>query len=105
MLEWYFDNLVKPFAVRAVLWYILIMLTEFILNKLKLAKYKLLKDGSYFGEIPGLKGVWANAKNLEDCRKELQEVLEDWLLLKVKDNEKIPGFEVKIDRREMVRNA
>ena len=81
------------------------MLTDFILKKLKLAKYKLLRDGSYFGEIPGLKGVWANAKNLEDCRKELQEVLEDWLLLKIKDRERVPGFEIKTDRRELVRNA
>lgn len=59
------------------------MLTEFILKTLKSAKYKLLKDGSYFGEIRGFKGVWANAKNLKDCKKELQEVLEDWLSLKV----------------------
>ena len=57
------------------------MLSEFIAKKLKNARYKLLKDGSYFGEISGIKGVWANAKNLEDCRRELQEVLEDWLLL------------------------
>ncbi len=57
------------------------MLTEFINKKLSVAQYKILKNKDYFGEIPGLKGVWASAKNLEDCRKELQEVLEDWLLL------------------------
>lgn len=56
------------------------------------AKYKLLKDGSYFGEIPGLSGVWANAKNLEVCRIQLQEVLEDWLVLKLRDNDRIPGL-------------
>lgn len=65
------------------------MLSEFIAKKLREARYKLLKDGSYFGEILGLKGVWANAKNLEDCRKELQEVLEDWLLLKIRLKEEI----------------
>lgn len=81
------------------------MLSEYISKKLKGARYKFLKDGTYFGEIPGLRGVWANAKNLEDCRRELQEVLEDWLLLKVQSHEKIPGFEIKIDRRELVRNA
>lgn len=81
------------------------MITEYINKKLKIAKYKILNDGSYFGEIPGIKGVWASAKNLEDCRKELQEVLEDWLLLKVRDNEKVPGFEIKIDRRELVSHA
>lgn len=81
------------------------MITEYIGRKIKMAKYKILKDGSYFGEIPGLKGVWASANNLEDCRKELQEVLEDWLLLKVRDNEKVPGFEIKIDRRKLVSHA
>ena len=79
------------------------MFIEFINKKLKRARYKLLKDGSYFGEIPGLRGVWANAKSLEDCREELGEVLEDWLLLKVRDKERVPGFIFKIDRRELVR--
>lgn len=71
------------------------MLTEFILNKLKIAKYKILKDGSYFGVIPGVPGVWSNAKNLEACRRELQEVLEDWLVLQLRDRQKISGLNVK----------
>lgn len=79
------------------------MLREYIEKKLREAKYKLLKDGSYFGEISDLKGVWANAKNLEDCRKELQEVLEDWLLLKIRFGEKISGFEIQFDRRQLVK--
>lgn len=81
------------------------MLTEYVEKKLKEARYKLLKDRSFFGEIPGLRGVWTNAKNLEDCRKELREVLKDWLLLKVRDREKVPGFELKVDRRELVKNT
>jgi len=75
------------------------MLTEFINKKLKEAEYKILKDRTYFSEIPGLKGVWASAKNLEDCRKELQEVLEDWLLLKIKTGDYVPGFRTKIGER------
>ena len=81
------------------------MLSEFIFKKLREAQYKLLKDGSYFGEIIGLRGVWANANNLEDCRKELQEVLEDWLLLKVRERENVPGFRLKIGKRELVNHA
>lgn len=81
------------------------MFTEYIEKKLKEARYKLLKDGSFFGEIPGLNGVWANARNLEDCRKELREVLEDWLLLKIRNRERVPGFQIKIDRRELVKNG
>lgn len=77
------------------------MLSKFITKKLSQAHYKLLEDGSYFGEIPVMKGVWANAKNLEDCRKELQEVLEDWLLLKIHDQEEVPGLRLRFDRREL----
>ncbi|TSC78558.1 MAG: hypothetical protein G01um101429_734 [Parcubacteria group bacterium Gr01-1014_29] len=81
------------------------MLSQYIQKKLKEARYKILKDEAYFGEIPGLPGVWANARNLEDCRGELREVLEDWLLLKVRNQEKVPGFVLKVDRRQLVKNA
>jgi len=67
-------------------------LTEFIEKNLKKARYKILEDGSYFGEIPGFKGVWANGNNLEKCRKELKEVLEEWLVFKIKDNDRISGL-------------
>lgn len=53
------------------------------------ATYKILEDGTYFGEIPGLFGVWSNEATLEECRKVLQEVLEEWLLLKLRDNEEV----------------
>lgn len=72
---------------------------------MKAARYKLLKDKSYFGEIPGLRGVWANARDLERCRQELREVLEDWVLLKIRARERIPGFTLKVDRRELVKHA
>lgn len=75
------------------------MFNEFIEKKLKSAKYKILGNGNYFGEIKGARGVWANAKNLEDCRQELREVLEDWFLLKIQAGEKIPDFGIKIGCR------
>lgn len=69
------------------------MISEFIEHRLKEATYKLLEDGAYFGEIPSLKGVWAAGKTLEDCRAELQEVLEEWLVLKLRHGELIPDFD------------
>ena len=81
------------------------MLSEFLEKKLKKAQYKLLKNRTYFGEVPGVRGVWANAKTLEACRKELREVLEDWLLLKVRARERIPGFPIRVDRRELVKSG
>jgi predicted RNase H-like HicB family nuclease len=41
-----------------------------------------LEDGTWFAEIPGFEGVWANSKTVENCRNELIEVLEEWLILK-----------------------
>jgi predicted RNase H-like HicB family nuclease len=81
------------------------MLTDYLAKKLKEARYKLLKDGTYFGEIPGLRGVWANARRLEECREELREVLEDWVLLKIRSHEEIPGLKFRVDRRELVKHA
>ena len=81
------------------------MLSDFISKKLEEARYKLLKNRSYFGEIPGLRGVWANAKNLEDCRRELKEVLEDWLVLKLRMRENVPGFKLRVDRRRLVHHG
>ncbi len=68
------------------------MITQYIQAQFKKVRYKILEDGTYFGEIPGLKGVWASAKNLEDCRRGLQEVLEEWILLKLADGDSIPGL-------------
>ena len=56
------------------------------------ARYKLLNDKTYFGEIPGLKGVWANGKSLEKCRATLQEVLDDWIVLKLRDGDIVPAI-------------
>lgn len=67
---------------------IIIMLTEYIRAAMRKAKYEILpEDNSFYGEIPGFKGVWANAETLEVCREELQEVLEGWLILKLRDND------------------
>ncbi len=74
------------------------MLIEYIKKAISKAEYKKLDDGSWFGEIPGFEGVWANGENVEKTREELMEVLEEWLLLKIRDGDKIPEIEdVKID--------
>ncbi|MGH2544471.1 MAG: type II toxin-antitoxin system HicB family antitoxin [Ardenticatenaceae bacterium] len=57
------------------------MLTEYICAAMKRATYEILPNGTYYAEIPGLQGVYANAATLEECRTELQEVLEGWILL------------------------
>jgi len=66
------------------------MLTSYILAAMRLAKYEILEDHTYYGEIPGFQGVWANADSLEACRDELQSVLEDWLILGLRMGHELP---------------
>lgn len=66
------------------------ILTAFVETAMHEAKYKMLEDGTFFGEIPSCPGVWSNEKTLELCRDVLRDVLEEWLILKLRDGDFIP---------------
>jgi len=66
------------------------MLTKYIEEAMKRAKYELIEDGTYFGKIPRFQGVWGNDETLEGCREDLRGALEGWLVLKLWDNDDIP---------------
>ena len=66
------------------------MLTEYIQAAMRKAVYEIIEDGTYYGEIPGLQGVFSNAETLEECRQVLREVLEDWILLGIHFGHPIP---------------
>ncbi len=67
------------------------MLSQYIQAAMRQAKYKILPDDEgFFGEIPGFQGVWSNAETLEECRDELAEVLEGWIILHLSDNTPLP---------------
>jgi predicted RNase H-like HicB family nuclease len=58
---------------------------------MRLAHYEILEDdGSFYGEIPGFQGVWANERTLEACREELQSVLEDWIIVGLRLGHTLP---------------
>lgn len=68
------------------------MLLDYIGAAMKRARYEILADdGSYYGEIPGFDGVWANGRALELCRDELQQVLEEWILFRVSRSLPLPS--------------
>ncbi len=67
------------------------MLTKYIQAAMRGAKYEILEDdGSFYGYIPETRGVWANADTLEECREELESVLEDWILFGLHHHLPIP---------------
>ena len=57
------------------------MLTKYIKTAMSQARYELLEDNTYYGEIPSCEGVWSNNPTLEGCREELQNALEGWIIL------------------------
>ena len=57
------------------------MLTEYIQAAMRRARYEILEDNEFYGEIPGFQGVFASAETLEDCREQLRKVLEGWIVL------------------------
>ncbi len=67
------------------------MLIEYIEEALKRAHYEMIDDSEpFYGEIPGFKGVWGTGKTLEECRKNLKEVLEGWILLSIQKRLPLP---------------
>lgn len=67
------------------------MLTEYIEEALKKARYEIIDDEEpYYGETEDIKGVWATGKTLEECRNNLKEVIEGWILLSIKKGLPIP---------------
>ena len=69
------------------------MLTEYIQAAMRAATYEILSDGTFYGEINGFQGIYANADTLEACRIELQEVLEGWIVLGLKMGHSLPVVE------------
>ena len=67
------------------------MLLRYIQTALDRAHYELIEDEEpFYGEVPGLEGVWATGKTLEACRKNLAEAIEDWLLFSIAQGLPVP---------------
>ena len=67
------------------------MIIEYIQAALAQAKYEIIKDEEpYYGEVPGLQGVWATGKTLEECRKNLADVIDGWIVVRLKKGLSIP---------------
>jgi predicted RNase H-like HicB family nuclease len=67
------------------------MITEYIEAALARATYEIIQDEEpYYGEIPGLQGVWTSGKTLEECRQNLKEVIEGWIIVRLRKSLSIP---------------
>jgi predicted RNase H-like HicB family nuclease len=79
------------------------VLVEYLREAMRRAKYKILEDGTYYGWVEELPGVWASAGSLEECREELGSVIEDWLFLGLKmGHEIVPLGDVNLNTQVKV---
>jgi predicted RNase H-like HicB family nuclease len=75
------------------------ILVKYCEKALQQAKYKTLEDGTWFSEIDGFEGVWGNGGTVEECRTDLLEALEEWVILKLQDGDPLPvvdGVAIKV---------
>lgn len=72
------------------------MIQTYIQAALSKAEYRKLEDGTWFADVPGFEGIWANGGSVEACRSELIEVLEDWILVKLRDHDLLPEIGVEL---------
>jgi len=74
------------------------MIVEYVQAALENAHYEIIDDDEpFYGEVPQLEGVWASGKTLEDCRHNLAEVVEGWILVRSSQGLDVPsigGFSV-----------
>jgi len=66
------------------------MLIDYINKAMSKAQYDKLEDGSFSGIIPQCSGVMAFGMTLFECQKELESVLEGWLIVKIRHGDTLP---------------
>lgn len=67
------------------------MLLQYIQTALEHAHYEIIDDEEpFYGEVCPLSGVWATGKTLEECRRNLAEAVEDWVLFSIAKGFPIP---------------
>ena len=69
------------------------MLLQYIQTALECAHYEIIEDEEpFYGEVLPLAGVWATGKTLEECRRNLAEAIEDWVLFSIAKGLPIPAL-------------
>ena len=79
------------------------MIIEYIQAALEKAEYEIIDDEEpYYGEVPGLDGVWATGRTLEECRQSLADVIDGWIVVRLRKGLPIPPIG-KLEIKELTR--
>ncbi len=68
------------------------MISRYVQEALRRARYRMLDDGTFCGTVANLRGVVANADTLEQCRDQLAEIVEEWVLVRVSRGLSVPAL-------------
>ena len=68
------------------------MISQYVAKALERAQYRLLEDGSYAATVRGLRGVIATGATFEACRRDLAQVVEEWVLIRVARGLPVPAL-------------
>ena len=68
------------------------MIADYINAALAKATYEKIteKGNPFYGHVPLLKGVWATGKTRKECRNHLAQVIEGWLIVRLRKGLTIP---------------
>ena len=68
------------------------MLRSYIDAAMTQAHYEMIDqpEEPFYGEIPGLQGVLATGKTLEECRANLEDALDGWIALGLQMGHALP---------------
>lgn len=69
------------------------MITRYVARALERAQYRLIEDGTFSATVRGLRGVIATGATLEACRRDLAEVVEDWVLVRIARGLTVPALD------------
>ena len=70
------------------------MIIEYLDVAMKKAHYEMIHDEEpFYGEIQECQGVWATGKTLEECRENLLQTLEGWLVISLQRGLPIPSLD------------
>ena len=70
------------------------MIQEYLQKAMQTANYEMVEEEEgFYGSIPSAAGVWATGSTLEECRQELLELLEEWVLIGVAMGHELPEFD------------
>ncbi len=66
------------------------MITAYIRAAMELAEFEKMENGRYFATVPPCQGFWTEGATIEECKAEMQEIFESWLLVGLQHHHKLP---------------